>query len=120
MHENRETSGSSRYNYGQDRSEKAIRRTAGRHVSEESDCAIVPVNLSNKEGQTSAEMGEGRAPAKENIVQSHTRPTQSGKPVSQRLRTGPEVKLTIAPTGTITRRIAATYRLGRFRQLPLA
>jgi hypothetical protein len=67
MHENREISGTPRFNQDRDRSEKANRRTADRHVSEESDCAIVPVNLSNKEGQTSAEIGEGRARAKENI-----------------------------------------------------
>jgi RNA-directed DNA polymerase len=85
MHENRETSGTSRSNQDRDRSEKANRRTAGRHVSEESDCARVPVNLSNKEGQTSAEIGEGRARAKENIAPSHTRPTQSGERVSQGL-----------------------------------
>ena len=85
MHENREISGTSRSNQDRDRSEKANRRTADRHVSEESDCAVVPVNLSNKEGQTSAEIGEGRARAKENIVPSHTRPTQSGERVSQGL-----------------------------------
>jgi RNA-directed DNA polymerase len=85
MHENRETSGTARSNQDRDRSEKANRRTADWHVSEESDCAKVPVNLSNKEGQTSAEMGEGRARAKENIVPSHTRPTQSGERVSQGL-----------------------------------
>jgi RNA-directed DNA polymerase len=85
MHENREISGTSRSDQDRDRSEKANRRTADRHVSEESDCAVVPVNLSNKEGQTSAEMGEGRARAKENIVPSHTRPTQSGERVSQGL-----------------------------------
>src|ERR1700674_5442620 len=85
MHENRETSGTSGSNQDRDRSEKATSRTADRHVSEESDCATVPVNLSNKEGQTSAEMGEGRARAKENIVQFHTRPTQSGERVSQGL-----------------------------------
>jgi group II intron reverse transcriptase/maturase len=44
------------------------------------------VNLSNKEEQSSAEIGEGRARAKENIVQSHTSPTQSGRAVSQGLR----------------------------------
>jgi len=44
------------------------------------------VNLSNKEGQPSAEIGEGRARAKENIAQSNTRPTQSGARVSQGLR----------------------------------
>src|SRR5438270_6095366 len=42
-----------------------------------------PVNLSNKEEQSSAEMGEGRARAKENIAPSYTSPTQSGKRVSQ-------------------------------------
>jgi len=85
MHENRETSGTSRPNQDRDRSEKAKRRTADRHVSEESDCAKVPVNLSNKEGQPSAEIGEGRARTKENIAESRTRPTQSGKRVSQGL-----------------------------------
>ena len=45
-----------------------------------------PVNRSNKEGQPSAEVGEGRARTKENIVQSSTCPTQSGKRVSQGLR----------------------------------
>jgi RNA-directed DNA polymerase len=83
MHENRETSESSRLNQSRDRSEKALCRTADRHASEGSDCAIVPVNPSNKEEQSSAEMGEGRAQAKENIGPSSTSPTQSGKPVSQ-------------------------------------
>jgi RNA-directed DNA polymerase len=86
MHENRETSGTSRPNQDRDRSEKANSRTADQHVSEESDRAIVPVNLSNKEGQPSAEIGEGRARAKENIAQFNTRPTQSGARVSQGLR----------------------------------
>jgi RNA-directed DNA polymerase len=83
MHENRETSETTRLNQSRDRSEKALGRTADRHASEESDCAIVPVNLSNKEEQSSAEMGEGRARAKENIDPSNTRPTQSGERVSQ-------------------------------------
>jgi group II intron reverse transcriptase/maturase len=43
------------------------------------------MNLSNKEGQASAEIGEGRARVKENIAESPTRPTQSGKRVSQGL-----------------------------------
>jgi RNA-directed DNA polymerase len=85
MHENRETSGTSRPNRDRDRPEKAISRTAGWRVPEESDCAVIPVNLSNKEGQTSAEIGEGRARAKENIAESHTHPTQSGERVSQGL-----------------------------------
>jgi group II intron reverse transcriptase/maturase len=44
------------------------------------------MNLSNNEEQSSAEAGEERARAKENIVQSHTHPTQSGAWVSQGLR----------------------------------
>jgi RNA-directed DNA polymerase len=83
MHENRETSEASRLNQSRDRSEKAICHTADRHVSEESDCAIVPVNLPNKEEQSAAEVGEGRAQAKKNIDPSNTSPTQSGKRVSQ-------------------------------------
>src|ERR1035441_3789698 len=67
------------------RSAKAKSRTADMHVLEKSDCAVVPVNQPNKEGQPSAEAGEGRAQTKENIVQSHMRPTQSGKRMSQGL-----------------------------------
>jgi RNA-directed DNA polymerase len=86
MHENRETSGTSRSHQGRDPSEKAISRKADGHVPEESDRAVVPVNLSNKEEHSSAEAGEERARAKENIVQSNTDPTQSGAHVSQGLR----------------------------------
>ena len=85
MHENREISCTS-CSKEQDRSAKAINRTADMHVQEKSDCAVVPVNLSNKEAQASAEAGEGRAQTKENIVQSHMPPTQSGKGLSQGLR----------------------------------
>jgi RNA-directed DNA polymerase len=52
-------------------------------VLEKSDGAVLPVNRPNKEGQPSAEVGEGRAQTKENIVQSHMHPTQSGKRRSQ-------------------------------------
>jgi hypothetical protein len=38
------------------------------HVLEKSDCAVIPVNQPNKGGQPSAEVGEGRAQTKENIV----------------------------------------------------
>src|SRR3981189_1083735 len=55
------------------------------HVPEKSDCAAPPVNQPNKEGQPSAEVGEGRAQTKENIGQSHMPPTQSGKRMSQGL-----------------------------------
>ena len=62
-----------------------MNRTADMHALEKSDCAVVPVNQPNKEGQPSAEAGEGRAQTKENIVQSHMHPTQSGKRMSQGL-----------------------------------
>ena len=84
MHENREISWTS-WLHDQDRSAKAINRTADMHVQEKSDCAVVPVNQPNKEEQSSAEVGEGRAQTEENIVQSHMRPTQSGKRMSQGL-----------------------------------
>jgi len=85
MHENREISWTSR-SKDRDRSAKAINRTADMHVQEKSDCAVIPVNRSNNEGQPSTEVGEGRAQTKENIVQSSMRPTQSGERVSQGLR----------------------------------
>ena len=84
MHENREISRTS-WSTDQDRSAKAINQTADANVQEKSDCAVVPVNQSNKEGRPSAETGEGRAQTKENIVRSDTRPTQSGERVSQGL-----------------------------------
>jgi RNA-directed DNA polymerase len=43
------------------------------------------MNRLNKEGQPSAEVGEGRARTEENIVQSHVLPTQSGNRTSQGL-----------------------------------
>src|SRR5215831_7421827 len=84
MHENREISWTS-WSKGQDRSAKAINRTVDMNVQEKSDCAVVPVNHPNNEVQAFAEAGEGRAQTKENIVQSHTRPTQSGERMSQGL-----------------------------------
>jgi len=86
MHENRETSGAFRSNQERDRSAKAISHKADMHVLEESDCAIVPMNQSNKEAAALAEAGEGRARTKENIARSNTSPTQSGERVSQGLR----------------------------------
>src|SRR5450631_3781739 len=86
MHENRETSGASGSNEDRDRLAKAQSHNANMHAPEESDCATVPMNQPNKEGQPSAEAGEGRARAKENIVQSNTSPTQSGERVPQGLR----------------------------------
>jgi RNA-directed DNA polymerase len=55
------------------------------HAPEESDHAILPVNQPNNEDWSSAEVGEGRVRTKENIDQSNTGPTQSGKRVSQGL-----------------------------------
>jgi len=70
MHENREISCTS-WSSDQDRSAKAINRTADMNVQEKSDCAVVPVNQPNKEGQQpSAEAGEGRAQTEENIVRA--------------------------------------------------
>ena len=86
MHENREASWASQPNQGRDRSAKVISRKADVYAQEESDCAVVPLNQPNKEGPSSAEVGEGRARTKENIVGSHTSPTQSGERVSQGLR----------------------------------
>src|SRR5271155_1027043 len=84
MHENREIS-STPWSDDQGRSAKAKSRTADMHVPEKSDCVVVPVNQPNKGGQPSAEVGEGRAQTKENIVQSHMHPTQRGKRMSQGL-----------------------------------
>src|SRR5512142_2263025 len=84
MHENREIS-SAPWSGDQGRSAKALNRTADMHVLEKSDCAVVPVNQSNKEAQASAEAGKGRAQTKENIVQSHMSSTQSEKGMSQGL-----------------------------------
>src|SRR5215813_13325360 len=84
MHENREIS-STPWSDDQGRSAKATSRTADMHVLEKSDCAVIPVNQPNKGGQPSAEVGEGRAQTRENIVQSHMHPTQNGKRMSQGL-----------------------------------
>jgi hypothetical protein len=70
MHENREISCTS-CQLRQDRSVKAINHNADVNVQEKSDCAVVPLSRPNKEGQRSAEVGEGRAWTEENIVQSH-------------------------------------------------
>src|SRR5450759_428663 len=84
MHENRESSWMS-WLPQQDRSAKAINRTADVNVQEQSDCVVVPMNQPNKEGPPSAEVGEGRTQTEENIVPSHMHPTQSGKRMSQGL-----------------------------------
>src|SRR5687768_2751040 len=84
MHENREISCMS-CPLQQDRSVKAINHDADVNVQEKSDCVVVPVNRPNREGQPSAEVGEGRAQTEENIIRSHMPPTQSGIRMSQGL-----------------------------------
>src|SRR6267378_293404 len=79
MHENRETSGAPRPARARGRSAKAQSHTADAHALEESDRAILSMNQTNKEERSSAEPGEKRARAKENIVQSDTSPTQRGE-----------------------------------------
>jgi len=84
MHEKREISWTS-WSNDQDRSAKAINRKADTNVQEKSDCAVIPVNQPNKGRELSAEAGKGRAQTQENTVQSHIRPTHSGKRMSQGL-----------------------------------
>jgi hypothetical protein len=77
MHENRDISGASRSLQDRDRSAKALSHNADMHVPEKSHHAVVPMSQPNKEEQSSAEVGEGRARIKENIGRSNTSPTQS-------------------------------------------
>ena len=86
MYENRETSWMPHPHRERGRSAKAISHKADMHVQEESDRVIVPMNQPNKGESSPAEVGEGRARTKENIIQSNTSPTQSGERVSQGLR----------------------------------
>ncbi len=85
MHENRETSGAPRPERERGRSAKAQSQKADAHALEESDRTILSMNQTNKEERSSAEPGEKRVRAKENIVQPNTIPTQSGERVSQGL-----------------------------------
>jgi hypothetical protein len=78
MHENRETSGVPQPERERGRSAKAQSHPADTHALDGSDRAIVSMNQTNKEERSSAEPAEKRARAKENIVQSHTSPTQRG------------------------------------------
>ena len=79
MHENRETSGAPRPERERGRSAKAQSHTPDAYALEESDRAILSMNQTNKEERSSAEPGEKKARAKENIVQSDTSPTQCGE-----------------------------------------
>jgi hypothetical protein len=55
------------------------------HALEESDRTILSMNQTNKEERSSAEPGEKRVRATENIVQPNINPTQSGERVTQGL-----------------------------------
>jgi hypothetical protein len=68
MHENRETSGAPRPERERGRSAKAQSQKADAHALEESDRTILSMNQTNKEERSSAEPGEKRVRAKENIV----------------------------------------------------
>ena len=84
--ENRETSSASGGLPGRRTGLGSQRRNPGRHASEESNTGIVPAKLPNQAGEIlAAEAVEGRPVTKENIVESNTRPTQSGERVSQGL-----------------------------------
>jgi hypothetical protein len=79
MHENRETSGAPRSERARGRSAKVQSHKADTHAPEESDRTILSMNQTNKEERSSAEPGEKRVRAKENIVSFHTRPTPRGE-----------------------------------------
>ena len=64
---------------------RAGEKPHGGYVPEELDCAALPVNQPNNEERFSAQVGEGRAQAKENIARFNTSPTQSGIRVTQGL-----------------------------------
>jgi len=81
MHENRETSGTPRSDQDRGRSEKAHSHNSDMHVSEESDCAIVPMNQPNNEdsifsggwGGKGADQGEHRSVQHEPDTERGTR-----------------------------------------------
>ena len=86
MHENRRPLGAFARRGNEARSAEGAKPEGGRaSLPEESDRTILSMNQTNKEERSSAEPGEKRARAKENIVQPNTHPTQSGERVSQGL-----------------------------------
>jgi hypothetical protein len=70
MHENRETSRAPRPERERGRSAKVQSHKADTHALEESDRTILSMNQTNKEERSSAEPGEKRVRAKENIVRA--------------------------------------------------
>src|SRR3984893_14109902 len=85
MHENRETSETPAAQPGRRSAGEGQSHKARVYVAEESHSGIVPMNDSNKDGNTSAESGEGRPLIKENARQPNTSPPQSRERVSQGL-----------------------------------
>jgi len=85
MHENRETSETPAAQPGSRSAGEGQSHKARMYVTEESHNGIVPMNHSNKDGNASAESGEGRPLIKENVRPPNTYPTQSGERVSQGL-----------------------------------
>ncbi len=75
MHENRETSVTPAAQPGRRSAGEGESRAARADVTEESHGGIVPMNHSNKDGNSLAENGEGRTPIKENARQPNTHPT---------------------------------------------
>jgi RNA-directed DNA polymerase len=92
LHGNRETPATSSAGGGEERSEKADRRTSDVNVAGESDGPIVPKKRANKAGRTmrrmvlaAAESVEERGPTKGNALQTTAGRTQGRKPASRGL-----------------------------------
>jgi hypothetical protein len=83
------------------------------HALEESDRAILSMNQKNKEERFSAEPGEKRVRAKENLVQPNTNPTQRGKEVFQGM-SGVRVAalLAFSKVGAVCGNAACTVQCG--------
>ena len=118
MHENRATSRAPRPEGERGRYTNAQSQQADAHAPEESDPAIRSMNQAKKEERSSAEPGERRARAKENIVQLNTNPAHCGNGVSRGLRVMPLVwfcaggrSAMIVPTATSACGISGTIDL---------
>src|ERR1700736_3229678 len=85
MHESRETSETPAAQPGRRSAGEGQSHKARVYVTEESHNGIVPMNHSNKGGNSSAERGEGRPLIEENVRQPNTSPPQSRERVSQGL-----------------------------------
>jgi hypothetical protein len=78
MHENRETSEMPATEIDRRTAGEGLGHTARVYVSEESHSGIVPMNHSNKDGNSSAESEEGRLLIEENTLPFDTYPTLCG------------------------------------------